>query len=370
MRSKSDASTKILGFKYQEMVALKECFEAKDGTKIYLECLGDVSDGKTSTEVKHSIDDEKKLIDTHIDFWKTLSNIIEEYDLFRFYDKFILHTTAETKKDSIFEKWNILNESEKQKKIIAVKPNDTIEKYYNNVKAFDKKELEVLLNKFEIKDKQLSAKEYYQDILIAHPSVTNIIALEDRDEFISSLFGYISLQLVNSTDYIWTIDIDSFRENFRSYANQYQIKDLKFPVSNATADISKEDNFHFVKKLKDIQYDRKIGNAMNNYLRASESQIKMIEARTSLCENLDNYDDDIKDVILELKDSHLDQLTEECDPKEKSRRFFDDSINQISTRTKIEGIIDIRSYYPKGRLLHNVEIKTIDINLKSEDESK
>lgn len=33
MSSKSDASTKIVGFKYQEMVALKECFEAKDGTK-------------------------------------------------------------------------------------------------------------------------------------------------------------------------------------------------------------------------------------------------------------------------------------------------------------------------------------------------
>ena len=63
MSSKFDASTKILGFKYQEMVALKECFEAKDGTKIYLECLGDVSDGKISTEVKHSINDDKKLID-------------------------------------------------------------------------------------------------------------------------------------------------------------------------------------------------------------------------------------------------------------------------------------------------------------------
>ena len=85
MSSKFDASTKILGFKYQEMVALKECFEAKDGTKIYLECLGDVSDGKISTEVKHSINDDKKLIDTHIDFWKTLSNIITEYDAFRFY---------------------------------------------------------------------------------------------------------------------------------------------------------------------------------------------------------------------------------------------------------------------------------------------
>lgn len=369
MNSKSDASTKILGFKYQEMVALKECFEAKDGTKIYLECLGDVSDGKTSTEVKHSIKDDKKLIDTHIDFWKTLSNILKEYDTFRFYDKFILHTTAEVKQGSIFEKWNDLNKSEKLNKIIAVKSNDNIKSYLDIVNAFDKKKLEIILSKFEIKANQESAKEYYKDILLEHPAVTSHIESKNREEYICFLFGYISLQLINSTDYIWKIVIDSFRENSRAFANRYKIEDLNFPISEATADISTKDNFHFVKILENIQYERKIGASMRNYLKASESQMKMIEARTSLSENLDNYDEEIKDVILELKDSHLDQLTDKCDTKEKSRRFFDDSISQISSRTTIEGVRNIRSYYPKGRLLHNVEIKSIDINIKSEDES-
>ncbi|KAB1153976.1 hypothetical protein F7018_15950 [Tenacibaculum aiptasiae] len=370
MSSKSDASSKILGFKYQEMVALKECFEAKDGIKIYLECLGDVSDGKTSTEVKHSIKDDKKLIDTHIDFWKTVSNILTEYDTFRFYDKFILHTTAEVKKDSIFEKWNDLNKSEKLKKIIAIKSNDTIKSYYDNVNAFDKKKLEKILEKFEIKDNQKSAKIYYKDILLNHSAIKNIIKETNREQFVCSLLGYISKELIHSETYIWEIDIDTFRENFQSYANQYQIEDLNFPISKATADISTKDNFHFVKILENIQYERKIGNSMNNYLKASESQIKMIEARTSLSENLDNYDDDIKDIILELKDSHVDQLTDKCDTNEKSRRFFDDSISEISSKTTIEGIRNIRPYYPKGRLLHNVEIKTININLESEDESK
>lgn len=370
MSSKSDASTKILGFKYQEMVALKECFEAKDGTKIYLECLGDISDGKISTEVKHSINDEKKLIDTHIDFWKTLSNIITEYDTFRFYDKFILHTTAEIKVGSIFEKWKGLSKTDKKIKILAVTSNDTIKAYYNNVKTFDEKELENLLDKFEIKDKQESAKEYYKNILLEHPAVTSHIELKNREEFICYLFGYISLQLINTTDYIWEIVIDSFRENSRTFANRYKIEDLSFPISKVTADISTKDNFYFVKALENIQYELKIGKSMDNYLKASDSQIKMIEARTSLSENLDNYDEDIKEDILELKDSHLDQLTENCDTKEKSRRFFDESINQISSKTKIGGITNTRSYYPKGRLLHNLEIKTIDINLKLEDESE
>lgn len=370
MSSKSDASTKILGFKYQEMVALKECFEAKDGTKIYLECLGDVSDGKTSTEVKHSIKDNKKLIDTHPDFWKTLSNIITEYDTFRFYDKFVLHTTAEIKKDSIFEKWKESNKTDKKKKILAVTSNDTIKADYNNVKAFDKKKLENLLEKFEIKANQKSAKEYYKDILLEHPAVTNTIEPKDREEFICSIFGYLSFQLVTGKDYTWAIDIDSFKENFRSYAKKYQIEDLSFPISNATKDSVSKNNFHFVKALKDIGYDKKIGRSMDNYLRANESRIKMIETRTSLCENLDSFDDDIKDFTLELKDSHIDQITEQCDTNEKSKRFFDDSIIKVSSKTKIEGVTNTSSYYPKGRLLHNVEIKAVDINLKSEDESK
>ncbi|WP_418509343.1 hypothetical protein [Corallibacter sp.] len=370
MSSKPDASTKILGFKYQEMVALKECFEAKDGTKIYLECLGDVSDRKTSTEVKHSIKDDKKLIDTHIDFWKTLSNIITEYDTFRFYDKFILHTTAEIKAGSIFEKWKELNKTDKKKNILAITSNDTIKSYYNNVKAFDKKELENLLEKFEIKDNQESAKEYYKKILLNHPAIKNIIREPNREQFLCSLLGYISRELIVSETFVWEIDIDSFRNNFQSYVNQYQIEDLNFPISNATADLSSKENFHFVNILEHIQYERKIGTSMNNYLKASESQIKMIKARASLCENLDNYDEDIKDDVLELKVSHLDQLTDKCNTKEKSRRFFDDSISQISSKTTIEGVRNIRSYYPKGRLLHNIEIKAIDINLKLEDESK
>lgn len=369
MSSKSDASTKILGFKYQEMVALKESFEAKDGTKIYLECLGDVSDGKTSKEIKHSVNDGKKLIDTHIDFWKTLSNIITEYDTFRFYDKFILHTTAEIKLGSIFENWKYLNKSDKKNKIIAVKSNDTIKAYYDNVKAFDKKKLENFLDKFEIKDNQKSAKEYYKKILLEHPAVTSHISLKNREEFICYLIGYISLQLVNTTDYIWEIVIDSFRENSRSFANRYKIEDLKFPISNAKADSVTKDNFYFVKVLENIKYELKIGKSMDNYLKASDSQLKMIQARTSLSENLENYDDDIKDIVLELKDSHNDKLKEDSDIREKTKRFFDDSINQISLKTKIEGITNTRSYYPKGRLLHNIEIKAIDINLNSKDES-
>lgn len=367
MSSKSDASTKIVGFKYQEMVALKECFEAKDGTKIYLECFGDVSDGKTSTEVKHSTDVGKKLIDTHIDFWKTLSNIITEYDTFRFYDKFILHTTAKIKEGSIFEGWVHLDKSEKEKKINAVKSNDTIGEYYDNVTSFDQESLQNILEKFEIKDNQKSAKDYYKDILLNHIAIINMVKEEkNREQLVCLLLGYISKKLIESDNYKWEIDIDSFRGDLQFYAKQFLIDDLKFPISNVTADISSKDNFRFVKALENIGYQIKIGKSMENYLKASDSQFKMIQTRASISENLENYDEDIKEIVLELKDSHIDQLTDSCDEKEKSRRFFDDSIEKVTPKTKIEGVTETRPYYPKGRLLHNLEIEAINVNLKDE----
>lgn len=370
MTSKSDASKKILGFKYQEMVALIECFEADDNTKVYLECLGDISDKNISTEVKHSIDEDKKLINAHIDFWKTISNIIDEYDTFRFYNKFILHTTAEIKEGSIFESWNELIVDKKLTNIISIKPNDTIKSYYENVTSFDKVSLKTVLNKFEIRDKQKTAREYYKETLCKHSAVKNIIKEEHREPFLCSLLGYISGELINSENYIWEIDINSFQENFRSHASRYQIEDLKFPVSDINVDSLSKEKYHFVEELEKMDYRRRIGSSMNNYLKASDSQIKMIEARNSLIENLENYDADIKDIVAELREEHVDKLEDATDIKESSRRFFDDSIKEVTPKTKIEGVTETRSYYPKGRLLHNVEIKSVRLNLSKKYESK
>jgi len=370
MTSKTDASTKILGFKYQEMVALKTCLESKDGIKIYLECLGDVSDGDTSTEVKHSINEGKNLIDTHIDFWKTISNIITEYDKFRFYNKFILHTTATIKKGSIFENWNTLSKTDKAIKITSVTSNETIKTYYNNVKSFDLTKLKNILSKLEIHENQNSAKAYFEESLMSHSAIINIIKEQNREEFICQLLGYISKELITSPNYIWEVDIDLFRSNFQAYSNRYQIDDLEFPVSNVTADLSSKDSYRFVKTLEKIDYPTKIGSSMNNYLRASDSQLKMIKSRTILSVSLENYDSDIQEIVEDLKESHVDQIIPGNDLNEKSRRLLDYSLDKLTSKTKIEGVTSTRTYYPKGRLMHNLEIESIDINLNSSDESE
>lgn len=357
MDKKADASKKILGFKYQEMVALLACLNAKDSSKIYLECFGDISDGTTSIEVKHSIDSSKQLINTHIDFWKTINNIINDYDDFRFYNKFILHTTASIKDDSIFENWDKQTIQERKDNLLSVTPNKTINPYFETVKNCKASILKDIIGKFDILSDQPSAKDFYKDELLKHSAIINPLAEKDAESFVVSLFGYISVILINADDYIWEIEIEAFKENYRSYLKAYQLDNLVFPISKISTDSVNHNSFRFVKQLEAIKYDLKIGQAVKDYIRASESQYLMIEKRRSLVKELDDFDDDIIEEFEEKQITHQDMFESVDNPDciSSSKRFYDDCMDEIKSKQTIVGVQRVKTYYPKGRLHAQIE---------------
>ncbi len=368
-----DASKKLLGFKYQEMVALIKCLESKDNRSIYLECYGDVSDKTVSIEVKHSINKNKKLINTHIDFWKTIYNCLINYDSYKFYSKFILHTTADIKEDSIFEGWNDKSSQEKVKNILSVNSTNTISKYINFINNFDKVNLENILEKFIIHSNQKNAQDFYVDILCLHPSITNALKEEDRKSFINSMLGYLSYELITAKEYKWEINISSFHENFQSYLKQYQIDELIFPKSNKKIDETNKRNFRFVQELESIEYDDLIGMAFKNYIKAADSRIIMLTKRNSLSERLDDFDEEIKEQFESNIISHIDKLRTETDYNinEKSRRFVDCTEKKVSSEKEIEGVRGVKHYYPKGRLYHCIEEEeSLSCKLKVQNEIK
>ena len=95
----NNATPKYLGYFYQVLIAIEQCFHASSNETIWLECCGDVYDGQTSTEVKHHFGDGN-LTDNSDDFWKTLKNYVVE-DVTPF-NSLVLHTTAKIPKTSIF----------------------------------------------------------------------------------------------------------------------------------------------------------------------------------------------------------------------------------------------------------------------------
>lgn len=354
--AKRDASKQILGFKYQELVALLKCLDSDDNGKIYLECFGDISDNTTVTEVKHSINDKKTLHNTHIDFWKTLSNIVSEYDRLRFYKQYILHTTATIKEDSIFNNWNELSAKEKRKRIKKVHPTETIKIYCININSHKIAELDEILGKFQINASEPNAKEFYKKRLLEHPAITKPLALKDREPVIINLFGILSFYLINNEN-LWEIDLESFNDSFRSILKKYQIDDLLFPIVNSNPNNQKENNFKFIKALKDIDYKAKIEIAVNDYFRAAESQITMISKRPTLTNELESFDDELLEDMKEMKITRQDELSylNLPDINQYSKRFFDACIDNAKDKTTINGVSGVRSYYPKGRVHHQVE---------------
>lgn len=359
MSNNKDASTKILGFKYQEMVALVKCLEAKNNTIIYLECYGDVSDAETSTEIKHSIDDKKELYDTHIDFWKTLGNIVEYKDDFENYKHFILHTTAKIKIDSIFEKWELLSKEEKAVKVLSIKPNNTISPHFQKVKKCDLEDLKSILCRFKIESEQQNSKEYYKNILIEHNVITTSIPKEQNEAFVCLLLGHLSKELINSENYKWKIDANQFKMDFQVYAKNYKIDDLIFPNIEIDETKTIDNGFKFTNELKNINYETKIGSALKDYFRAQINRLEILNSRKSLASNLDDYDDEILEEFIDMKKSFEDKLKTNLfnDHIEESRRFYDDFLNLISNKKDLLGVKSetIKNYYPKGRTHHNIE---------------
>lgn len=373
----TDATTKIIGFQYQKLVALLKSFEAKDHTNIYIECYGDVSDHSTSTEVKHSINPNKVLINTHIDFWKTLANIVDDIKSFSAYSQLILHTTAKVKDDSIFFNWDTLSSKEKSDKILSITPTATIKKYFDKVKKCKVKDLRKILDKFIIEHSKLDIKPFYEKQILNHHSIINVVAEANREPLIERLMGYIDSMLISSVDndYTWKINVDDFRSVFQSEIKKYVIDDYIFPIVKKQ-DVIVEDvnDFNFIKKLKNIGYNDMISYAASDYLRAQKSRIKMIKARWSLSDELDYYDEEIADEINLTRTQHNSKIGDSdnsADIIKKSKSFYDDCINKSQLRVSIEGVKGVRDYYPKGRIHFNVEEnKSFSWSLKQlEDES-
>lgn len=357
--SKSDASTKILGFEYQKMVALIKCLEAKNNTVVHLECFGDISDGETSIEVKNSINDKKELYDTHIDFWKTLGNIIESKEDFKDYSSFILHTTAKIRVNSIFDGWNELTDVDKENRILSIISNETIKTYYNKAKSCASIDLKNILKRFRIEDEQKNAREYYKDILIEHPIITTSVPKIHIESFVCFLLGYISEKLISSNDYIWKIDKNEFQIDFQVHLKNFLIDDLIFPNLKIDPTTIIDKGYKFTSELKKINYESKVGNALNDYFRANLNRIDLLKARKSLAQSLDDYDEEISEFFTDLKITFENKLNFSLfnNYKEESRRFYDEHQFNISNKKDLLGVKSetIKSYYPKGRTHHNIE---------------
>ena len=362
----NQATPKYLGFVYQVLIALEQCFIAKKNQTIWLECFGDIYDGTKSIEVKHHLPDGN-LTSNSVDFWKTLKNIVIEdtSDM----GEFILHTTQKIPIDSIFYNWNSLTPTKKYTLLKNHKPSDTALTYYSEIMKAKRGDLLPILKVFVINSSQTKVEDFWSE-LSSHRYLQSIHS-DYREDAVKWLHGYINLKAVGDP-YCWHININDFDDDFRIYCQKFKTNKIPFPNTN-TESINKgtADSFSFLSELKDIGVkSRARTEAVSDYLRAISSELELLQKRPALMKAaLKKFEEDVKRQCYQHKDAEVGSLEENDLGTESAHLSSLNAYNsfQKSSVINIEHVADTEHYFMTGKASHSIEMELFTWRYTKED---
>lgn len=368
-RAVNDATLNKIGDIYQYLIALKDCFELKDGDTLQIETNGDVSiincmGGSFQREVKHHFGD-KYISDRDIDFWKTLANWYVEYERLKTFSSFILSTTATIKNNSPFFGWNNIEKTEKLgrlKKIgsISKENEETFRTQYNKIfgETYDEKNLLEILDKFTIE----AAKTSIAGISNEFSKYTGHIPSENRDRYIGALLGEIMIK-VKEPPHKWEFTKAIFDEILQVQSTAYGTKgiaplpDEYAKVAIPTDKITTLDQKKFVASIREIKYDKMIPNAMLDYWKADLTIAKYFRDNLMYLKSLESYVDNLSAKMQYSKansDLNAEGATEEEQIK-ISKRLYNDVMAWDAN--DFGSIIRNQGYFQRG-VIHNIVDET------------
>lgn len=352
----NNATSNILGFDYQKLIALERCLSGKENDIIWIECFGDVAHNGTSTEVKHHMSDTF-LNDTHRDFWKTLYNLMSEHAVYSGFTRFELLTTSDIKEDSIFYDWNNLSSKIKIERLKKIIPTQTIQKYHNELLQRSDEEILSLIDKIII----ISSQPNIIDKLEKLKSHEALLLIPDihKESFIERMLGFISLKAIKNSD-MWHIEYNEFKREMIGFSMPFVQKDYPFPVVSKREVIEeKSNNYYFVKELESIQLgERMITDAVIDYLRSEKSLLKLLRLHSTFVNHLEDFEDDLLQDLDLLKLKHINTLQSisiPIDVTNQSKLMYSDCL--LLEMKQIRNVHSMEKYYQKGRIHSHVEQK-------------
>lgn len=367
----NDSTKKQLGFEYQKMIALEYCLNAKNGEYVYIECFGDVQHGIESVEVKHH-EGNSNLTSNSVDVWKTLKNLVLEYELIKANDRFLLHTTETIKCDSIFYGWNGLSKNAKYKKL-KDQPISPSSKEFKDVifdtKKISKNKLLGILNKFIINSSQPKIEEKLEE-LKEHSSF-DIIPENYKSDAIGVLNQWIIEKAIEDSNK-WEVNITDFKNDFRSSLSQFTKDYTPFPSISKPTTNDKELNkkFRFINNLKAISLKKNdLHQAFQDYIRSEDAYGNILKTNPTLGKNLISYEDDLQDEITTEKSRISYSLSKESFSDnshiEKSRDVYFNCI--LKPHREIFGVKGTQKYFRDGRIQNINETTDFEWKYKETD---
>ena len=365
VRDGNDATLQKVGDIYQYYIAAADCFLLQKGEELHIETHGDITiiskDNSFQKEVKHHSNGQN-LTAKDIDFWKTFKNWVVRYEKFKSFKKLVLYTTSKASPNSVFDKWNSFTSKEKYDKLDEIgkkktKNNDeeiiseinTIHKFI--FKDNDESKVIELLNIIEIETCQ-------SDIINIYPVFDQYISFieqENRRGFIDALLGHVIAKIKDS-NYIWKITKEEFDKIVQSLTTQYAGDNP--PISNTYLNKKPNDNERsiyqdsvFVQAIKDISYDEKINDAINDFWRMSSTLIDYYTDDPIRADNILDYKNELTQVLkVDKSIIRLEQKSED-NLIRMSQIFFAKSINRDIIN--IRGFSRNERFFQKG-VIHDI----------------
>lgn len=278
---RNDATASTRGTIYHLCVAVAKCYELKEGQKLLIEELGDVTiENEQQIEVKQYSD---SLTDGHHNFWNALKNWSEnEYDHTP-YSSLILHTTQEFGAKATIAEWNAVDTKRRLELLLAI--NKEFEKAYEKAKATDstrvpsavlklqrflldtKKQtkLEAIISKVWIETKAKELPSLYEELKQA--KIRGILSGK-KDDYLNSLIGFVCRPDKKAGDR-WEITYEMFEAKLGNLNATYNNETRHFPQKHFAPQESADDGAArddlFVKKIRDIEYSEVICKAIHEY---------------------------------------------------------------------------------------------------------
>lgn len=292
-----DASDSVEGIILQFYVALDKCFELGEGESLFIEKDGDVSTPTQQFEVKKFAD---PLTDSHVNFWKTLSNWSKtEFDAAK-YKSLILLTTQDYGEKTLFKNWNEMDALArlailKSIFITAQRRYETAKEKAEEGKTPKKPEtlgymekifhednqprLDSILSKVFIDDNSPPLEELYERIKTRY---FRGIPKDNKENAINAALGLIiSPEIVNNE---FEVQEKLFTEKFLAITSLYHSATIIFPKKHINLKLNDEEmqeymEANFVKKIKDIEYYEVVPDAITDYVITSRTIAEELRGR-------------------------------------------------------------------------------------------
>jgi hypothetical protein len=355
----NDTTLTRLGDQYQYLIALECCINAKSEEDIiYIEQRGDVATSDETTEVKHHSDREHKISDRHTDFWKTLKNWVENYEVISSYKKYVLLTTSGIQEKSKLVDWNVLSKEEKLKQIVDIKEKkttDTIKPFVEVVFTFNEKytekTLKEILDKFCISYNQPVIEDKVKELL--EQPFFKPFPKKNRMPFLDLLMGYI-LSAGRENAENWQIKISEFNGFVEKNSKNYTSDSLPIPdtYKNVTTTVSTFENRNFVKELKKVDLNDFVQDAVNDYFRTQKTVIDVKNNDLFFTESFSHYQDNVISADLRLIKSNceldvIDRSNEVERIKHSKRTYFE--AMQLELK-QIKGYVENKEFFQRGTI--------------------